>query len=266
MRTAAQQSRSPTCECDQNGDVVGERTRRWALRAAPFAGAAITFAVVLLVVSQPWKKTSHVATRRGPSAATPTSPGASAGTDGSTSTSDTVTGGGAHASTTAAAAGRQAAATTVPQQTTTTVSPWAGCTPAGTQAPQTRDKCWQTFTGPQGNYKGADPSARGCIVHNTGTYSPSHDDLHCSYDATRPGGYTSDGQFNMIRVIRDGRTITIDGTAAPNCATGLIQPGDAVYVDGRGDFDANGYPTAPTGPTTTTKVGDDFKCPDAPSS
>src|SRR5207253_4972796 len=160
-----------------------------------------------------------------------------------------------------------ATATSAPAQTTTTVSPWAGCVPAGTQSPQPRDRCWQTFNGPQGNYAGSNPTARGCVVHNTGTYTQGHDDLHCTYDATNPGGYSSDGPFNMIRIVRNGRTITIDGTAAPLCGTNLIQPGDAVYVDGRNDFDSNGYPTS-TGSngTTTLKVGDDFKCPEAPPS
>ncbi|MBV9253705.1 MAG: hypothetical protein JO054_05705 [Actinobacteria bacterium] len=240
---------------------MGERTRRAALRAAPFAGAALTFAVVLLLVNQPWSHSSHVATKRtGPRATTSTSDDPAAGSS-TTSTPDAT--GVAPGPTTVATAPRPGAATTsTPARTTTTISPWAGCVPAGTQAPQPRDRCWQTFNGPQGNDTGGNPSARGCVVHNTGTYSASHDDLHCTYDATAAGGYVSDGPFNMIRIVRDGRTITIDGTAAPQCGTNVIQPGDAVYVDGRNSFDSNGYPTSPSGATTTTKVGDNFKCPD----
>jgi len=231
---------------------------------APFAGAALTFAVVLLVVTQPWSHSSRVATKRGRHATT-TSEAAAAE---ASITSTTNAGSAAPASTTGATAARLGVSTTsAPAQTTTTVSPWAGCVPAGTQTPQPRDRCWQTFNGPQGNYAGSNPSARGCVVHNTGTYSQAHDDLHCTYDATNTGGYSSDGAFNMIRIVRNGRTITIDGTAAPLCATNLIHPGDAVYVDGRNDFDSNGYPTSPgSNGTTTTKVGDDFKCPEVPSS
>ena len=245
---------------------MGERTRRWALRAAPFAGGAIVFAVVLLVFANlPSPSRSHVKTRRpAPGGSTATSQDVVAAA--STSTTD-ASGKGTGSSAVAASARPGAPVTSAPAQTTTTVSPWAGCVPAGTQTPEPRDRCWQTFNGPQGNYTGSNPSARGCVVHNTGTYSQSHDDLHCTYDAINPGGYSSDGTFNMIRIVRDGRTITIDGTAAPNCATNLIQPGDAVYVDGRNDFDSNGYPTSPgSNGTTTTKVGDDFKCPDAPPS
>lgn len=266
MRAAPQLSRSPTWESDQNGRVVGERTRRWALRAAPFAGAAIVFAVVLVAVNQPWKGGSRVAAKRPATHATTSSTsGDAAGASESTSAPGPA-GGPTSAVAPRATRPGGATATSAPAQTTTTVSPWAGCVPADTQAPQPRDRCWQTFNGPQGNYAGSNPSARGCVVHNTGTYSQGHDDLHCTYDATNPGGYLSDGPFNMIRIVRDRRTITIDGTAAPLCATNLIQPGDAVYVDGRNDFDANGYPSSThSNGSTTTEVGDDFKCPDAPS-
>jgi len=248
--------------------VVGERTRRVALRAAPFVGGAIVFVVVLLVVANlPSSSRSKVKTSRtAPGATTSTSEDDVAAAASSTTTTD-ASGHGPGPSPVASSPRPGGTATTTPAQTTTTVSPWAGCVPAGTTAPQPRDRCWQTFNGPQGNSTGSSPSARGCVVHNTGTYSQSHDDLHCTYDAINPGGYSSDGTFNMIRIVRDGRTITIDGTAAPNCATNLIQPGDAVYVDGRNDFDSNGYPTSPgSSGSTTTKVGDDFKCPDAPPS
>ena len=63
---------------------------------------------------------------------------------------------------------------------------------------------------------------------------------------------SADGPFNLLRIVRNGQTIDIDGLDpnTPRCQpTGFIQPGDHVYLDGRNDFgpgpvNPNGYTTA----------------------
>jgi hypothetical protein len=121
--------------------------------------------------------------------------------------------------------------------------------------------CWHTVYGPTGNYSQqplAQPGARGCVVHNAEVYSPPlgmPQDGHaffCSYDALRPGGYTTSAPFVIVRIVRNGRTIDVDGHSGPMCEpTGFIQPGDHVYVDGRNGAQY-GY--------TTLSAGDVFHC------
>ena len=127
------------------------------------------------------------------------------------------------------------------------------CDPNGLDSPP-HPACWPTNTGPQGNDV-ANPTARGCVVHNTGayTFAGTPGGFFCSYDATAPGGYTANGRFNIIRITRGSQTIDINGFTAPRCApTGLIHPGDHVYIDGRSGGPSASYITA--------SVGDAYHC------
>jgi hypothetical protein len=135
-----------------------------------------------------------------------------------------------------------------------------------------RYTCYDTTDPPQGNYVGADPNARGCVVHNTGAQlvvgrTPS--EWFCRYSATTRGGWTTDGPFNFVRITRkvNGQTVwlTYDGAdPAYRCEpTGFIHPGDDVYVDGRDPSTLDQPGTAPPPPGyryTTTSVGDAFHC------
>lgn len=87
-----------------------------------------------------------------------------------------------------------------------------------------------------------------------------HDDFFCQYDAIVAGGYTTDGPFNLLRLVRNGQTIDIDGMdpSTPRCQPlGFIQPGDHVYIDGRNAFNGE---TVPASGYTTANVGDSFHC------
>lgn len=119
----------------------------------------------------------------------------------------------------------------------------------------------EAFDGPKGNVVSANPNERGCVVHNTGQYTAVRDDFFCQYDAIVAGGYSSNAPFNLLRIVRNGQTIDIDGMDpnTPRCqSTGFIQPGDHVYVDGRNYFG----PTTSINPNgyTTTSVGDSYHC------
>src|SRR5690242_15870688 len=119
---------------DPTGRLRSVRARRLALRAAPFVGGAIVFAVVLLVVANlPSSSRSHLKTRR-PAPVESTSTSQDVAAAASSSTTD-ASGKGPGASSVAASPRPGASATSAPAQTTTTVSPWAGCVPAGTQTP-----------------------------------------------------------------------------------------------------------------------------------
>lgn len=145
----------------------------------------------------------------------------------------------------------------------------ANCGPADNDNPHPGwPDCWPTYYGPTGNYHQqpmAQSGARGCVVHNvagTGIASGGHPTnggdgptaFFCSYDALRAGGFTTTAPYVIVRIVRHGRTIDIDGRTGPRCEpTGYIQPGDHVYVDGR-NFDVSKYGFS------TLSAGDVFHC------
>ncbi|GAC1316780.1 MAG: hypothetical protein NVSMB12_13990 [Acidimicrobiales bacterium] len=147
---------------------------------------------------------------------------------------------------------------TTPSARPTALRP-GSCDPNGIDSPP-HPACWATNTGPRGNDV-ANPTARGCVVHNAGayTFAGTPGGFFCSYDAIAFGGYTANGQFNIIRITRGGRTIDINGFTAPRCAaTGLIHPGDHVYIDGR--TSGTQPPNPPAGGYLTASVGDAYHC------
>lgn len=238
------------------------RRRRRALTASPVLAAVVALVAVFTITrgaSDDQKVKTDVIAPPSPTAPRipgPATPGDSGGTGvGSGPAEGTGTGAGTTADTTPSGNADPGPTDSTPN---TAPSPFGPCIAVGEQPPSERT-CYEPSadnTG-EGNLHALDGS-RGCTVHNVGQSTAFRDDFHCQYDAIAPGGYRADSPFNLLRIVRNGVTIDIDGMDpnTPRCQpTGFIRPGDHVYIDGR---NMNPPPHDPV--YSTIQVGDDFGC------
>jgi hypothetical protein len=243
------------------------RRRRRVLVGVPPVGVLTALAIAIASLGSPVAE-RVVTTPIGPTPTTsaPASGRTGTATDDGTGRSDARLA--PPATGTPRAAARQAtppSSTSSPGTTATTQPPYkfAPCVAAGAPNPHDRRTCYEPgMKSPKGNYVSTDLDARGCVVHNVGEHTAVREDFFCEYDAIRPGGYVADGPFNLLRIVRNGVTIDIDGMdpKTPRCAaTGFIRPGDHVYVDGRNYFERSITVSNPNG-YTTMSVGDAFHC------